>query len=196
MNRVPLIFPLGLTLFFLLFSSTLIPYIKLSPLSIFLAFLYHRYPLEKCLWISALSGLSLDLLNADARLGIHALTLTLTTLLIYKQKHHFFEDKPLALALFTLPISILWTSLEWLVMPLSGLFCTFSPSLFVTDLFVMPLVDTLYAWLLFCLPLSIYAQVKTVGWKTYFYERQQKYPALARLLPKRLRFSLPIEVEL
>lgn len=189
LKQIPLVLPLSITLFFLLFSSTLFPYVKLSPFSIFLAFLYHRYPLEKCLWISALCGLTIDLFSADTRLGTQAFALSLTTLLLYRQKHHFFEDKPLVLALFAFPISVLWTALQWLIVPLSGIPFSFSPALFITDLFVMPLFDTLYALLFFCFPLLFFLYVKKVGWKGCFYEMQQKWPRFAKILPKRLRLS-------
>ena len=195
MKQAPLSLATAITLFVLFFSSSWAPSIKISPFPIFFAFLYHRYSLEKCLWISALSGFTIDLFSGDVRLGTHALSLGLTTLLIYKQKHHFFEDKPLALALFTFPISILWTALQWTLIPLSGISFTFSPLLILTDLIVMPLADTLYGYLFFCIPLLLYVHVKKAGWKGFFYQMQQKYPFLTKLLPKKIRLPSQVEVQ-
>ena len=168
MKLVSLWVPLSIACFFALFGSALLPQVKLLAFSPFLALSYHRLSFLGSLWVASLCGLFIDLFASDLRLGIHALSLCLVTLVLYQQKRHFFEDKPLAICLFTGLISWLATLIQWILIPLCGRSFALSKGLLLTDLLIMPLCDALYAFLCFCCPLMLYSHIKKVGWKVFY----------------------------
>ena len=167
MKQISLWIPFAIASFFALFNSALLPHIHLLVFAPFFAILYHRASLQFCLWIAALCGFLIDCLSTDMRLGVYALNYCLVTVALYQQKRHFFEEKPLALCLFTGLISWVSTLILWLLIPLCGGTLHFSKGLIATDLLIMPLVDMAYAFLCFCSPLILYSHIKKVGWKTF-----------------------------
>jgi rod shape-determining protein MreD len=165
MQQVPLYFPFTLAVFFALFGSVFLPYVHLLVFSPFLGLLYTRCNFVKALWIASLCGFVMDLLSSEFRFGIQALAYALTTLLLYKQKKHFFEDKPLALSLFTLLISIVSTLCQWSLISLFDRALPLSGKFLFTDLVVMPLVDAGYAFLWFSCPMMLFLHLKKKGWR-------------------------------
>jgi rod shape-determining protein MreD len=168
MRQVPLIFTFSLALFFALCGTVLLPHVRLLAFSPFLAILYNQTRFVKSLWIGSLCGLAVDLLCSEFRLGIHALNYCLTTLLLYKQKKHFFEDKALALSLFTVIISVVSTLLQFFLISVFDHALPLSGKLLVTDLMIMPLADAIYAFLWFTCPMMLYLHIKKVGWRTFY----------------------------
>ena len=168
MRQIPLIFPFSIACFFALFAPALLSSIKLLPFSPFLAFLYNRSNFQTSLWIASLCGLIIDLFSSEFHLGIHALNLCLTTLLLYRQKKHFFEDKPLAYCLFALLIAATSSLLQLLLISIFDRALPFSMSLLATDLVLMPLVDAFYAFVCFCCPMLLYLHIKKIGWRVFW----------------------------
>jgi rod shape-determining protein MreD len=167
MRQVPLYFPFSLALFFALFGTAFLPHVRLLAFSPFLALLYNRSNFTAALWISSLCGLAVDLLSSEFRLGIYALNYSLTTLLLYKQKRHFFEDKPLALSLFTLLISVVSTILQLLLISIFDRALPLSGKLLITDLIIMPIADAIYAFLWFSCPMMLFLHIKKIGWRAF-----------------------------
>jgi cell shape-determining protein MreD len=165
LRQVPLLFSFSLALLFTLSGTALIPHVRLLPFSPFLALLYNKTSFVKALWLASLCGLIVDLLCSELRLGVYALNYCGTTLLLYKQKRHFYEDKAVALSLFTALISILSTLLQFFLISIFGQSLTLSPKLLLTDLAIMPLADAAYAYLWFTCPMFLYAYIKKVGWR-------------------------------
>ncbi|MEN9344421.1 MAG: putative mreD [Chlamydiota bacterium] len=176
MKHVPLLFSFGIATLFTLFASAFFPSLHLLTFSPFLCLMYHRLDLEKSLWLSAGCGLLLDLLSSDVRFGIQALNLTLTTLVFYKQKRHFFDDKPISLTLFSVLVSLASTLFLWVLLPLSGNKLCISWQLAATDLLILPLCDGVYALCCFCAPLALYAHIAKVGWKSFIKKWIDKWP--------------------
>lgn len=168
MRRVPLIFPFFLALIFSICGTVFLPHIRLLAFSPFLAILYNKANFIKSLWIASLCGLAIDLLSSEFHLGVHALNYCLTTLTLYKQKRHFFEDKPLALSLFTVIISITSTILQYFLICIFDHALPLSKKLAVTDLIIMPLADAAYAFLWFFCPIRFYIYIKKIGWRAFF----------------------------
>lgn len=168
MNQVPLLFSFSLALFFALWGTALLPHLRLLAFAPFLALLYNKRSFVKSLWIASLCGLIIDLLCSELRLGVHALNYCGTTLLLYKQKRHFFEDKALALSLFTLLISIVSTILQFFLISIFGQGLPLSAKLILADLLVMPVADAVYAYLWFTCPMLLYAYIKKVSWRTLY----------------------------
>jgi rod shape-determining protein MreD len=168
MRQVPLYFSFSLAIFFTLFGSVFLPHVRLLTFSPFLALLYNQSNFLKSLWLASLCGLIVDLLSSEFRLGIHALNYCLTTLLLYAQKKHFFEDKPLALSLFTLLISIVSTLIQLVLISIFDRALPLSGKLLVTDLILMPAIDGLYAFLWFSCPILLFLSIKKTGWRAFW----------------------------
>jgi rod shape-determining protein MreD len=173
MRAVPLLFFFVLALTAALFGSILFPFFPLKAFAPFLAIAFYRAPFIKALWISCGSGLLLDLFSSEFRFGVQALTLALTTALLFHQKRHFFEEKPIAFSLLTAAISSVATLLQLLFIPLFDRGISFSPLSFLTDVIVLPLVDGLFGFLWFTCPMRLYIYIKKKGWKAAY----EKSPA-------------------
>ena len=167
MRQVPLIFPFSLAFFFAICGTAFLPHIRLLAFAPFLALLYNRCSLHRSLWIASLCGFSIDLLSSEFRLGVHALNYCLTTLLLYQQKRHFFEDKPIALSLFTILISVTSTTLQLLLISIFDRALPLSLKLFYSDFIIMPIADGLYAFLWLSCPMMLYTHLKKMGWRAF-----------------------------
>jgi len=151
-----------------IFGSVIFPYLHLSFFAPFLALTYHAATLSKSLWMALLCGVILDLISSEFKFGIYTLTLVLATLILYAQKRHFFEDKPLALSLFTAIISGVLTLLQFVLVHLFDRGIPFSSLTALTDVIFMSVVDGLYAFLWFTCPMRLYIYTKKVGLKNLF----------------------------
>jgi len=98
----------------------------------------------------------MDLLSSDARFGLYALNFFCTTLIIFRVRSHFFETNPLSLSLFSSLIAALSTALHILILIAFGAHLKLTLISLFADLFLMPLVDGLYAFFWFTLPLFLY----------------------------------------
>jgi rod shape-determining protein MreD len=167
MRQIPLLFPFALASFFALFGTAFLPHVKILAFAPFLALLYNKRTFQSSLWLASLCGLAVDLLSSEFRLGLYALNYCLATLLLYRQKRHFFEDKPLALCLFTLLISVVSTVLQLLLISIFDKALPLSGKMLVTDLLIMPLLDTAYAFLWFSCPMMLYLHIQKVGMRAF-----------------------------
>src|SRR3990167_6718881 len=112
MRRLPLWFPFLFALFYALFGACLFPKLHLHPFAPFLAILCYKTTLIKTLWLASLAGLCIDLFSSPLYFGLYGLNYCVTTLFLYKHRHHFFEDKPFSIPLFTLLISAVSSLIE------------------------------------------------------------------------------------
>jgi rod shape-determining protein MreD len=180
MRQVPLLFPFSFAFFFAICGTVFLPQIHLIAFSTFLALLYNKANFVKSLWIASLCGLAIDLLSSEFRFGIHALNYCLTTLLLYRQKRHFVEDRSLALSLFTVIISVASTLLQFFLISIFDRALPLSGKLIITDFMIMPLADAVYAFLWFTCPMKLFVHIKKVGWQAF----SSKLLSYFRGLPK------------
>jgi len=173
MRKIPLYYPFALALFATLFGSVLFPKVHLSTFAPFLAIVYHAAPISRALWIALGCGTILDLLSSELRFGVYALNFVLITLLLYPQKKHFFEDKPIGLSLFTALIAASSTLLQLVLAHLFDRGVPFSSSVIGIDVLLMSVVDGLYAFLWFTCPLKLYTYIKKMGWKNLIFRKEQ-----------------------
>ena len=162
-NSLNLPLSLSLAAFFIfpLFSSYRLSYF--IPLIIIS---FYQRPLHTSLWISFGCGLLLDLLSSHRPLGFHAICYTLTSLLLYNRKQQFFEEHISTLSLFTIIYASINTLIQFLALssiqqafPLSGKWILY-------DLIFMPLIDGLYAFICFMIP--IFLMGRKISTKTTF----------------------------
>lgn len=133
-----------------------------------MALLYNRKPFIFSLWASFGCGFLIDLVSTEPRLGLYAINFALTTLALYPQRRHFFEDKELSLSFFTALISTVSTLVHLVLLQIFGKGIPFKLSSLFTDLILMPLFDGLYAFLWFTSPLKLYTYGQKVGWRNLF----------------------------
>jgi len=168
MRKIPLYFSFGFAAFAAVFGSVFFPYLRLSFFAPFLALSFHASTLSKSLWISLCCGCILDLISSEFKFGLYTLTYVLATLILYSQKRHFFEEKPLALSIFTAMISAVLTVLQFILIHLFDRGISFSTLTMLTDVIFMPALDGLYAFLWFTCPMRLYIYIKKVGCKNLF----------------------------
>lgn len=168
MRHVPLYFSFGLAFFAAVFGSIFFPFLHLSFFAPFLALAYHARPATRALWISLGCGVILDLLSSEFRFGLYSLAFVLTTLVLYPQKRHFFEDKPLAFSLFASLIAAFSTGTTLILAYLFDRSVPFSAMSAFIDLGLMSLIDGVYAFLWFTCPMRLYTYIKKVGWRNLF----------------------------
>jgi len=164
LRSIPLLFFFALALIPTLFGTLFLPF-PLHPFTPFLAIVYYVAPFSKAVWISLGCGLILDLLAPTFHFGIHTLTLTCTALLLFHQKKHFFEDKPVAVFLFTSLISAATSLLALLFVHIFDRGIPFSAAAFATDIVLLSFLDALYGFLWFTCPMRLYIYVKKKGWR-------------------------------
>lgn len=168
MRKVPLFIPFLLALIFALFGHLFFPYVRLSAFAPFLAIIYNRLSFSKVLWISFGCGLIIDLLSSHTRLGLYALNLVLTTAITYFQRRHFFEDKAIALSLFTTLIALISMTIQLFLVHIFDKGIPISVKTILSDVIFMSALDGLYAFLWFTSPIRLYIYIKKVGWKAIF----------------------------
>jgi rod shape-determining protein MreD len=168
MRKIPLYFSFSLALLAAVFGSVFFPYLHLSFFAPFLALSYHAATLSKSLWLALLCGVILDLISSEFKFGLYTLTFVIATVVLYAQKRHFFEDKPLALSIFSSIIAAVLTLLQFVLVHLFDRGISFSTLTVLTDVIFMSIVDGLYAFLWFTCPMRLYIYIKKVGWKNLF----------------------------
>jgi rod shape-determining protein MreD len=173
LNKIPLWFPLSLAVFFSIFGSIFIPDVRLMAFAPFLAISFQRLSLIKSLWLSLACGLSIDIISSQLHFGLYSVCYLLTSALCYHQKKHFFEEKPIALSLYTALIS---ASSSLILLVLSALFdkqLYFSLELILSECLVTPVLDAAYAFAWFTIPFAIYLFILSGKWKKYFEKNEE-----------------------
>lgn len=160
MTKKPLWIYLCLACLFLWIGTALFPHFRVWPFAPFLAVLFHRTSFLAALWSSFFCGLSMDLLSSQFSFGLLALSHCITTLFLYGQKRHFFEDKPIAFSLYSALISAFLSLFLILLSSLSDKQIPLTPSLFFSDLLIMPFLDAFYAFLWFTVPSALYVYIR------------------------------------
>lgn len=156
MKKLPLWVYFSLSLIALCFGGAFFPSIRLAPLAPFLVVCFYRLPFRQCLTLAFVSGLLIDLLSTQFRFGLFGVIHLLASALLYGQKKHFFEDRPLPFCLYTSLTSTFLSGLSLLAAKFSSMEMAISFPVLLSDLVFMPLIDGLYAFLWFVCPISLY----------------------------------------
>ena len=101
------LFFLFATLFAAIGTSCLsIPLLAYAP---YLAYTLMKHPLKKALWHSLFCGVIMDMLQSTLPFGYSSLGFCLVTLILYRQKWWFFNDKLLSLSFFSALFSFVFS---------------------------------------------------------------------------------------
>jgi len=166
---IPLFFPFAAALFMALFRTAFLPHVHLMAFAPFLAIVYQRKRFNQAIWIAFGSGIIMDLITSQSRLGLFTINFLLTTFCLYRQKRHFFEDHLFTLSLFTFFISALSTFIQFILLSMFDHPPKCSIRFICTEFMLMPLFDALYAWIWFIGPMKLYQYIKKRGLKTFFF---------------------------
>jgi rod shape-determining protein MreD len=158
-----------LALFVALFQTAFFPKLRLMAFAPFLALVFMRVGFVRALWLGLACGVAMDLLSSQMRFGLYALNYCLTTLVLYHQKRHFFDDKSLALSLFTVLVASVSTLIEILFRHLP-----FNGKLIFTDVIAMSFLDGAYAFLWFTCPTKLYYLIKQIKWRKLIFKDKEE----------------------
>jgi hypothetical protein len=167
---VELAIPFLLALFAALFGTALLPTLHFFAFAPFLAIVYQKRSLAYSLWVATGCGLIVGLLTSEAKLSI--INFVLITLILHRQKRHFFEDHLGTLPIFTFFISSIFTFLQFILLAIADRNPPFSWQLFFTDILIMPLFDALYAVVWFIGPMKGYQYISKHGFKKLFLKEE------------------------
>lgn len=124
--------------------------------------------LKEVLWHSLLCGAIIDMLQSTCAFGTSSLCYVLVALVLYRYKWWFFNDKLGSLSLFSLLFSILFSFLQWISLNVQTHTLQLSWYALMSDFILMPICDSLYAFICFTAPLIIYEQIKKRGFHFLF----------------------------
>lgn len=122
-----------------------------------LVMLMYNTTLLQTLWFACLGGLLVDGLTLSPRLGFLALSYLISCRLLYHCRLYFFKDSKMTLAAMTFLFSLV-TGIVGMVIAL--FFNIPLASIRLSDLFVRPIEDMLYAFVVFELSSILWLQYR------------------------------------
>ena len=152
MNRV-VIYSFAISTLCSIFLSALFPHIKPIFYAPLLVISFFNTSFITSLWLSFFGGLIVDLLSST-HMGMHALIYALCVAIFYRQKKYF-KNTLINIVLFTILISFAYTLINSLLLFVFDKGINISFIWFITDFIGLPLLDGIYAILLFALPLKV-----------------------------------------
>lgn len=144
-----------------LFLPLLIPNLHIFFFAPFLISAFYRKNQLTCLWLALLSGLTVDLLSSQTRFGIHAVNYCLTILVLFPQRHQFFEDSLSKFPILTFLFGVVSTLFQMILLYSLNQSILLSWKWVASDLLIMPLLDAAYAFLFFTLPSLFLPKART-----------------------------------
>ena len=139
-----------------LFAPVIWPSMHLAFFIPFIVTAYYQKSHISCLWMSLICGVILDILFFSNRMGLWGVSYSLTTLMLYKYRMHFFGDRQSTLPIMTFFFALVSTAFFWSLSYVFEKSYVFSGLPFMKELFVLPVLNVAYAYLVFLLPERIY----------------------------------------
>jgi len=151
--------PFVLSFIVLLIFPSLVPQIRLFAFVPFITFVLARNRLPLCLWLSLFAGLIVDLYSNSSPLGFFALNYTLTSVVVYRYRSYFPEEKVHIFALYSVLYSFISTMLHFVLYALIEMHIKIHLFSLITDLFLLPILDGVYALVWVFFPLKVYEKL-------------------------------------
>ena len=168
MKKVTLIPYFSLAFFYHLslpYFNSLFPVLYFAP---FFTTCYSRCSLFFCLWTSFFIGFFLDMCSTSTPLGFYPICSIVTTIILYRCRIYFLEDKVIPFSLYTGLYSLTYTLIFTFLHCFFDINFKLSPLPFILDITFLPILDTLYHLLLFTLPISGYLFLTAREQKAFF----------------------------
>lgn len=146
--------------FFSMIFFSNIKFIFFAPLIIFL---FYNISFISILWIAAILGFTQDLFSSTF-FGINAISYLVSSIILYREKKYF-NDKPINLSIFTMVFSIIFSILSPILFFIFDKKINLSITWIITDIIMYPILDGIYAFLFFAMPILFFEYLKKVGYK-------------------------------
>lgn len=151
-----LTFPFSICLLSTLFIPLFFPSLRLVAFAPLITLIISRFSLPISLWLSTLLGLIIDCLSLSTPLGLFAISHCLSTLLIYRYRKYFLEEKVFIFALYSTLFSFVSTLIIFILFALIEIRLKLNFFILFSDLILMPIIDGVYACVFVLLPMSFY----------------------------------------
>jgi rod shape-determining protein MreD len=136
-----------------IFRTIFFPNLQIIAFAPFLALFFLNNNFLTSLWISIFAGIIMDLLST-ATFGIHALNYCLAATVVFRYKR-FFSDSSINLTIYTIILSLAISVIEIVLNAFLYRSINLSFLWIITDIFLMPILDGIYALIFFAVPLKI-----------------------------------------
>ncbi len=151
-------------LFFISFFSMIFlsdfKFIFFAPI---LIFLFYNVSFLSILWIAAIFGFIQDLFSSSF-FGINAISYLISSMILYREKKYF-NDKPINLSIFTVIFSVIFSVLSPILFFIFDKKINLSITWLITDIVLYPLLDGIYAFLFFAMPILFFEYFRKIGYK-------------------------------
>jgi hypothetical protein len=112
----------------------------------------YSFSFTSCLWLAFSCGFVADVLFSMPRLGFLTSSYLFATLILFKGRHYFFKDSFTTLPLLSFFFSFFVSLFALILAFLFNNSTSYQLLSIVSELFLMPCCDALYAFFLFSLP--------------------------------------------
>jgi len=106
-------------------------------------------------------GAIIDLLSGSHTFGLFSLSYLCATILVYLQRRQFFADKLSTLPILTYIFSVYLSLFCLILSPFFGLSASLSARVAITEMFIMPLCDCLFAGILIFVSFNLNKRYQT-----------------------------------
>jgi len=144
----------------LLILPIFFPFVKIGYFVPFSILLIYKSSFYKTIFGAFFAGFVLDCFTNSPLLGADAFIYTLTAATLFPLKKHLFEEKVLTLPLMAYLFTGLMTIYHFLFYLFIGLPSKITLEILIKELFLFPLVEFIYAFLLLTIPLRWIPQFK------------------------------------
>ncbi len=144
-----------------LFGPILWPSVQVAFFVPFIVIAYYQKPYLTSLWISLLCGVILDVLFPSNRMGLWCMSYTLTTMMLFKYRMHFFGDRQSTLPIMTFLFSLVSTGFYCGVSYFFDKNMGMSFLAMTKELLLIPFENAVYAYLMILLPVSVVKRIKS-----------------------------------
>jgi hypothetical protein len=134
-------------------SIALFPHLPISPFIPLIILLFYEEKRSTTTWSTFAIACFLDLTSSHAQFGVLTLSYCISTWILYQYKSLFFIDKWSTLPILSGLYSAISTFTFFILLNIYDVGFSFSWTWFFTDIILLSLFDSLYAFLYFTIPL-------------------------------------------
>lgn len=168
MRKKYLWFFFSLSTFLTLISPSFLFHFRMHPYASFLAYIMFRNNTKTTLSFSFLCGLMLDLFSTEFPFGILCLIYIFSTGIIFFKKFLLIYKETLFIPIYTFFISLAISALFWISKSIMGFSNNLTFPIFFREGLLMSLVDTLFALIVYSLPIKTVLILRKKGFNFNF----------------------------
>ncbi len=153
-NKTKLAFSFFLAIVAAIWCSAIFPKLNIIAFAPLLVIFYLYTPFFVSIWVAMICGVFIDLISSTP-FGLNSLNYAITTFLVFRYRR-FFNDKPLNISIYTALTSCVISLISIILLALISKGISICLLSIITDIIIMPIVDGIYAFIWFAIPLKIY----------------------------------------